>query len=169
MITNPKLWKFTSSWTSACVPITTSIFPFFRSVFTAVFCLVVVLHTSKWELTQNCIKRSCIPSKCWRARISVGAIIATWILDPSFSLSLIAWIEAIWATTVFPVQTSHSSSLCIEWVFSISFKAWKRTIFWWSVKSNGIFQSISFTKSALRGIAKLFQIGRAHVWTPVTL
>ena len=151
-MTKPKFANSTSSCTSAWVPITKSTVQFFSFCFTDFFCFSVKLQTSNSELIQKFKRKFCIHQKCWRASISVGAIIATWTFW-FFLFSKIKWTAQTKATAVFPVQTSHSKSLCIQCVFSISFKIWKREIFWWFVNSKGKNERISFTFSGFSDVA----------------
>ena len=151
-IVNTRFSNWTVSSISACVPITTDKSPFFRRDFTSIFCFGVSPPTKKSEVIQNPESRFIELAKCWRARISVGARIATWTQIPSFLLSRIAWIAAINTTIVFPVQTSPWSRRCIEKVRSISLRIWKRTTFCPFVRGKESLEIISFTVSGFIGI-----------------
>ena len=96
--------------------------------------------TRRSERIPHRINQSSCPEKCWRANISVGAMIATCIpVHSGFfcRLTSIAWTLARSATTVFPVPTSHWSIRAIAWGRSISLSIWKSTIRCLFVSGNG--------------------------------
>ena len=99
--------SFTFSSSSACVPSTSAASPASSLASRArrSFAGVAAVRTASG--TSAPAHRPVRVAKCWRARISVGAMNATWCP------ASIAWRAASSATTVLPLPTSPSSRRCI--------------------------------------------------------
>lgn len=133
---------------SACVPNMISVCHDFSLSRASSFIRGVMDPTRRSDRIPSDMSQASLPAKCCRARISVGAIIATWTHD-----FLITCIAARRATTVFPVPTSPWRRRAMACGCSISFSIWKRTIFCLFVRGNGRPAMSSFMRSVSIGIA----------------
>ena len=95
------------------------------------FFFFVIPETNNSHLISNFSNIFLKFSKCWVAKIAVGAIIAAWY--PLFTALYAAHI----ATTVFPDPTSPCNNLFIDFSDSIFWSISSKTLNWALVKLKG--------------------------------
>ncbi len=106
-IASPSRWNSTASWISACVPTTSWAAPLATACCAPRLAAAVRRPTSHATLTSSGASHCAILRKCCSARISVGAISATW------KPHSIARAAASAAITVLPLPTSPCTRRCI--------------------------------------------------------
>ena len=104
---SPSSWNSTASWISACVPTTSWAAPLATACCAPRLAAAVRRPTSHATLTSSGASHCAILRKCCSARISVGAISATW------KPHSIARAAASAAITVLPLPTSPCTRRCI--------------------------------------------------------
>ena len=103
----PSRWNSTWSWISACVPTTSCTLPSATAAAASRRALAVRLPVIQAMFTPSGCNHAASLRKCCSARISVGAINATW------APAAMAWAAAMAATTVLPLPTSPCNRRCI--------------------------------------------------------
>ena len=103
----PSRWNSTWSWISACVPTTSCTLPSATAAAASRRALAVRLPVIQAMFTPSGCNHAASLRKCCSARISVGAISATW------APAAMAWAAAMAATTVLPLPTSPCNRRCI--------------------------------------------------------
>ena len=110
-------------WNSACVPMTTSMYPFFKPVSNAFLWIPLSRPVIASTVSPSGSNNDFRLIKCCRAKISVGAIKA--ICDPDSA----AYAQAIAATKVLPEPTSPCNNRVMRFGELISFFISSKTLY----------------------------------------